>query len=494
MDIRQSSLTMNSLQPAAIQSKQVSSLIANAATQSHAASLSSVVSSANTLAANISKSAVLATPLNSNTVFSRPAVTQLNSAPIPAKVSSDPKVAAASVRAIATSSALAVSQSQSNSFNLRTGPSQIGGVNPGQIANLSGAISATTPSFTSLTEAGVSPTSTSRAINSNSSSNSLFDTTSVANPFQSRSPELDGVVEERLNPFEDTGLIDDTTQQDELPPVMQEGAKDVEAENQQSVQPQFSQTNQQSDAEKAAEHAEKQVKAQQQKQIQAEQQIISELSKRDTEVKTHEQAHKAIGGMFAQSPSYSYEKGPDGKRYAVDGEVKIDVAIVKGDPQATFNKMQKVYAAAMAPNQPSSADIRVAAEAVQKMNQAKAELAEQRQEKIVPVEDVQHINELANIYKQANVEQNGFQESQLTPFTLPDSNDAMPKMPFSVNNEADEVSTPASRFIEKMNEAVDTQSPQMPSATLAYLKNQQPESNKNLPTDDNRYQALAFSV
>ena len=149
--------------------------------------------------------------------------------------------------------------------------------------------------------------------------------------------------------------------------------------------------------------------------------------------------------------------------------------------------MQKVYAAAMAPNQPSSADIRVAAEAVQKMNQAKAEMAEQRQEKIVPAEDIQYINELANIYKQANVEQNGFQESQLTPFTLPDDNASKPKVTLAAKNEGAELSNPASRFIEKMNESVDTQSPQMPSATLAYFKNQQPEPTNNLST-------LAFSV
>ncbi|MCL1115857.1 MULTISPECIES: putative metalloprotease CJM1_0395 family protein [Pseudomonadati] len=491
MDIRQSSLTMNSLQPAATQSKQVSSLAANSAATmatsiapSHSASLTSVTT-------NITKSAALTSPL-----VSSPSVANLSTVSTPATGSSVPKVTATSVAAVSTSSAAAVSPNQSNSFNLRTGPSQIGGFNPGQIANLSGEISGTTASFTALADASTAPTSTNNAINSGS--NSLSDTTPVANPFESSSPSLDGAndaaAQERINPFEDTGLIDDATQQDALPPAMQESVKQTEPQKQQAVQAESNQTNEQSDAEKAAEHAEKQVKAQQQKQVQAEQQIISELSKRDIEVKTHEQAHKGIGGMFAQSPSFSYEKGPDGKRYAVDGEVQIDVGVIKGDPQATFNKMQKVYAAAMAPNQPSSADIRVAAEAVQKMNQAKAEMAEQRQEKIVPAEDIQYINELANIYKQANVEQNGFQESQLTPFALPDNNDAIPKVTFGVNNEADEVSNPASRFIEKMNQAVDTQSPQMPSATLAYLKNQQPESTNNLPTYDKSYQALAFSV
>ena len=484
MDIRQSSLTMNSLQPAATQSKQVLSLSANThSVNSSSAKPASINAAAinhqqsvnpglSATTAAITKSAVLSSPnvnLTSTTV---------------AAIS---KVTPAATTSVSTSSSSNISQS--NRFNLRTGASQIGGFNPGQIANLSGARAGTSPSLTALTEASFTPTSTNNAINSEP--NSLSDATAVANPFQSGSPSLDdandAAVEERVNPFEDTSLADDATQQDELSPAIQEVTKEAEPEKQQVVQPQFSQINQQSDAEKAAEQAEKQVKAQQQKAIQAEQQIINELSKRDTEVKTHEQAHKAIGGMFAQSPSFSYEKGPDGKRYAVDGEVQIDVGVIKGDPQATFNKMQKVYAAAMAPNQPSSADIRVAAEAVQKMNQAKAEMAEQRQEKIVPAEDIQYINELANIYKQANVEQNGFQESQLTPFTLPDDNASKPKVTLAAKNEGAELSNPASRFIEKMNESVDTQSPQMPSATLAYFKNQQPEPTNNLST-------LAFSV
>ncbi|MGX9460322.1 putative metalloprotease CJM1_0395 family protein [Shewanella sp. A14] len=132
-------------------------------------------------------------------------------------------------------------------------------------------------------------------------------------------------------------------------------------------------SNNQNDA--AEQQVEQQVKDKQQQIIQAEAKLIDQLSQRDTEVKTHEQAHAAVGGSLAQSPSYQYEKGPDGRRYAVDGEVNIDVSTVDGDAQATLSKMQKVYAAAMAPVQPSMADIRVAAQALQNMNEAKAELA-----------------------------------------------------------------------------------------------------------------------
>ncbi|WP_445947508.1 putative metalloprotease CJM1_0395 family protein, partial [Shewanella sp.] len=140
---------------------------------------------------------------------------------------------------------------------------------------------------------------------------------------------------------------------------------------------------------------------------------VNQLSKRDTEVKTHEQAHAAVGGVHAQSPSFTYEKGPDGKRYAVDGEVQIDVSVVNGDAQATLNKMMKVYSAAMAPVQPSMADIRVAAEALQKMNAAREELAIERQQSVIELDDVDHIIGLGEKMKTSQQEE---QFSQLEPF------------------------------------------------------------------------------
>ncbi|MEH8017385.1 hypothetical protein MN202_09080 [Rheinheimera muenzenbergensis] len=115
----------------------------------------------------------------------------------------------------------------------------------------------------------------------------------------------------------------------------------------------------------------------QQQAEQLEQQEIRELSARDLEVKAHEQAHAAIGGRYAGAPSYSYERGPDGKQYAVAGEVQIDIAPVAGDPQATVQKMQQVRAAALAPAEPSAADRRIAGEALQRQMQAQAELVQQ---------------------------------------------------------------------------------------------------------------------
>lgn len=105
---------------------------------------------------------------------------------------------------------------------------------------------------------------------------------------------------------------------------------------------------------------------------------IDSLMKRDTQVRSHEQAHAAVGGIHAGQPAFEFEKGPDGKRYAVEGEVQIDVSVVNGDPLATMAKMKQVYVAAMAPVDPSMADIRVAAEAMRKYNQAREEAGTQR--------------------------------------------------------------------------------------------------------------------
>jgi len=110
------------------------------------------------------------------------------------------------------------------------------------------------------------------------------------------------------------------------------------------------------------------------KQIHADERIISQLQQRDKEVRTHEMAHATAGGASTGSPSYTFEMGPDGKKYAIGGEVSVDLSSVSGDPQATIVKMQKVHAAALAPASPSAQDIRVAASAAQKILAAQSEL------------------------------------------------------------------------------------------------------------------------
>lgn len=107
----------------------------------------------------------------------------------------------------------------------------------------------------------------------------------------------------------------------------------------------------------------------------AELDLVRQLSQRDQEVRQHEQAHVAVGGQHTGSPTYSYERGPDGRSYAVSGEVPIDVSPVPGDPEATIRKMETVQRAALAAAEPSPQDRSVAAAAVQVALQARAELS-----------------------------------------------------------------------------------------------------------------------
>lgn len=114
-------------------------------------------------------------------------------------------------------------------------------------------------------------------------------------------------------------------------------------------------------------------------QSKAEEKILNELQQRDQEVRKHELAHARIGGAATGSPSYTFEVGPDGKRYAVGGEVSVDLSEVAGDPQATIIKMQKIHAAALAPVNPSVQDTRVAASAAQIILQAQSELLAEKE-------------------------------------------------------------------------------------------------------------------
>jgi hypothetical protein len=108
------------------------------------------------------------------------------------------------------------------------------------------------------------------------------------------------------------------------------------------------------------------------------QQKVDDMKRRDREVRTHEQAHKAAGGAYTGSMRLQFQMGPDGKRYAVEGSVPIDVSPVAGDPAATLRKMEVVARAANAPASPSGADRAVAAQASRAMQQARAQLAAER--------------------------------------------------------------------------------------------------------------------
>ena len=111
-----------------------------------------------------------------------------------------------------------------------------------------------------------------------------------------------------------------------------------------------------------------------------EQQLIRELAARDQEVRQHELSHAAAGGKYAGAPTFDYERGPDGRLYAVGGEVSIDTSPIPNDPEATLEKAEVILRAALAVADPSPQDRAIAARAAAMASEARAELAQQNQE------------------------------------------------------------------------------------------------------------------
>jgi len=110
---------------------------------------------------------------------------------------------------------------------------------------------------------------------------------------------------------------------------------------------------------------------------QEDQSKVTELERRDQEVRAHEAAHAAAGGQYVRGgATFQYQKGPDGKMYAVGGEVSIDTSPVKDNPQATISKMETVKRAALAPASPSGQDRSVASAASAAEAQARQELTQ----------------------------------------------------------------------------------------------------------------------
>ena len=108
--------------------------------------------------------------------------------------------------------------------------------------------------------------------------------------------------------------------------------------------------------------------------------LIRELQKRDQEVRAHEQAHKlAASDLVKGAATYTYQIGPDGKRYAIGGEIHIDTS-PGNTPEESLEKARKIKSAASAPAEPSSRDHSVAADAAKLEANARKELQENRRE------------------------------------------------------------------------------------------------------------------
>jgi len=143
-------------------------------------------------------------------------------------------------------------------------------------------------------------------------------------------------------------------------------------------------------------------------------QQLRQLAERDREVRAHEQAHQAVGGQYAGPMSLQYERGPDGKNYAVSGEVSISIGEVPNDPQATLDKAETVRRAALAPAEPSAQDRRVAAQATQIALEAQTEIQSlQREEQLTKEDDVEEDDTAKSVSEEEREDQRQAREKAL---------------------------------------------------------------------------------
>ena len=107
---------------------------------------------------------------------------------------------------------------------------------------------------------------------------------------------------------------------------------------------------------------------------------LQDLKRRDAEVRRHESAHVAAGGGVVRGGArFHYQRGPDGRMYALGGEVAIDAA-EGATPEETIRKARQIRRAALAPSEPSAQDRAVATRAATLEARARLEMTMARAE------------------------------------------------------------------------------------------------------------------
>lgn len=105
---------------------------------------------------------------------------------------------------------------------------------------------------------------------------------------------------------------------------------------------------------------------------------IRKLEQADTEVRSHEAAHLAAAGNLASGGAkFIYTRGPDGRYYAVAGEVRIQISSGR-TPEETVARARQARSAALAPSNPSPQDLAVAAQAQAMEMAAQREMSAER--------------------------------------------------------------------------------------------------------------------
>jgi len=127
---------------------------------------------------------------------------------------------------------------------------------------------------------------------------------------------------------------------------------------------------------------------------QDEKRLVQDLQSRDTEVRAHESAHQS-GGAATGSASFTYQQGPDGKMYAIGGEVSVSMRS-GSTPEETIANAQAVIASAMAPSDPSAQDFAVASSARVMMIKAQQQKTKEMQEEMLGKETYKNESDKSN--------------------------------------------------------------------------------------------------
>lgn len=109
---------------------------------------------------------------------------------------------------------------------------------------------------------------------------------------------------------------------------------------------------------------------------QSDQELLQRLQARDAKVRNHEAAHVMAAGGQASLPTYEYQLGPDGRRYAIGGAVNLSI-LSTGEAGADARQAGRALRAALATGEPSAKDIQAAGKARDLMTKAMQKAAEQ---------------------------------------------------------------------------------------------------------------------
>lgn len=100
--------------------------------------------------------------------------------------------------------------------------------------------------------------------------------------------------------------------------------------------------------------------------------VSTAMQDKSNEIKRHEERHSvALRDVDSDAkPQYKEEQGPDGRKYAVAGEVNTNVVPVPGNAKATEKKADAIYRSAMHDEKRSKEDNQVARQAMQMKQEA----------------------------------------------------------------------------------------------------------------------------